>query len=77
VKNEATNSDLKEAVVFLNLETFVRLDELCKEFYAIKPTLALFVNEEFLLKERDVLEKAKSTRKCFFLIPKNEPHLTK
>jgi hypothetical protein len=66
LKNEATYSDSKESVVFLNLKTSVSLDELCNELYVIKPTLALFLNEEFVLKERDILDKAKSIKKYVF-----------
>ena len=45
LKNEETYCDFKEAVIFLNLKKSVSLDQLCKEFYTIKPTLALFINE--------------------------------
>ena len=58
----------------MNLKTSVSLDELCKESYVLKLTLTLLLNEEFVLKERDILEKANST-KSMFLIPKNEPGL--
>lgn len=58
----------------MNFKTSVSLDELCKELYVIKTALALFLNGDFVLKERDILEQAKST-KSMFLIPKNELHL--
>jgi len=59
LKNEAKCCDFKETVVFWNLKTSVSLDELCKEFYVIKTALALLLNEEFVLKERDIVEQAK------------------
>jgi hypothetical protein len=46
LKKEPTNSDLKEAVEVLNLKTSINLDELYKELYLIKPTLALFLNDK-------------------------------
>jgi len=67
LKNEESYSASKVAVVFLKMKTSVSFDELCKECYAMKPTLALFLNEESLLKERDILKKkAKSTKHYVF-----------
>ena len=57
LRNESTHSAFKEAVVFLKLKTSVSLDELWKGFYAMNPSLALVLNEEFVLKERDIMEK--------------------
>jgi hypothetical protein len=42
VKKELAYSDFKEAVVVLNVKASINLNEMCKEFCIIKPTLVLF-----------------------------------
>jgi hypothetical protein len=46
LKKEPTYSDFKEVVVVLNLKRSINLDELYEEFYIIKPTLTLFLNDK-------------------------------
>jgi len=49
LRNKAIRSAFKESVVFLKLETSVSFDELCNEFYAMNPSLALCLIDEFVL----------------------------
>jgi hypothetical protein len=46
LKKEPTHSNFKEAVVVSILKRSINLNELYKEVYIIKPTLALFLNDK-------------------------------
>jgi hypothetical protein len=46
LEKEPTYSDFKESVAVLNLKTSFSMEELYKEFYIIKPTFALFLNDK-------------------------------
>lgn len=46
LKEEPAYSDMKEAVVVLNMMASINMNNMCEEFCIITPTLEMFLNKE-------------------------------